>query len=754
MQVSEIKYLAPLGKSDHNVLSFDFNCYLDYSKPKQSPDYNKGDYENMRNKVRDSQWLRDYSKITADTTVEEKWNSLKDMLGGLRKEFVPMRSISGNPTWKDKDRVPLTKEIRDSIKKKNKAHRDWMKGTSSQENRLLYVRERNRTKSLIRNAKKQFEKAIAMQSNPKAFWKHVRRKLKTKPGIAPLYENVEDKESIKFKDEEKANILQTQFSSVFTKEPAGSVPLLEKRTNSTIQKLYITVAMVEEELDNLSPYKSIGPGETHPRMLKELKSIISGPIALLFNLTMERGVLPTDWKLAFVSPIHKKGSKNIAENYRPISLTAVLCKLMEKFVRSTILQYLLDNKLLSRRQFGFINGRSTTTQLLYFLDKCVNNIAEGGVVDTIYLDFAKAFDTVAHRRLLGKLSSYGIGGQLHDWIREFITGRSQVVQVNGSSSTSADVLSGIPQGSVLGPLLFVIYINDITDNLKSDSLLYADDTKIFRRIMCKKDAEELQSDLNMLEAWSRKWLLSFHPDKCHVLTLGKFENIQHTERYRVYDMELDHVFEEKDIGVIVDSDLSFAEHISTKVRVANAMVGLIRRSFSYLNGKTFKKLYTAHVRPHLEYAQAAWAPMSRKLINMLENVQIRATKLVDGFGNLDYAERLRRLDLPTLVYRRQRGDMIEVYKHFTKYDRDTISSSFRPKDRTSRRLNHNFQLHDLKAKDGVRGVHYKSFYQRVPSMWNNLDTTVVNSENVNKFKNNLDDFWRDARAKYDPTQSD
>ena len=219
-------------------------------------------------------------------------------------------------------------------------------------------------------------------------------------------------------------------------------------------------------------------------------------------------------------------------------------------------------------------------------------------------------------------------------------------------------------------------------------------------------------------------------------------------------MELDHVFEEKDIGVIVDSDLSFAEHISTKVRVANSMVGLIRRSFSYLNGKTFKKLYTAHVRPHLEYAQAAWAPMSRKLINMLENVQIRATKLVDGFGNLDYAERLRRLDLPTLVYRRQRGDMIEVYKHFTKYDRDTISSSFWPKDRTSRRLNHNFQLHDIKAKDGVRGVHYKSFYQRVPSMWNNLDTTVVNSENVNKFKNNLDDFWRDVRAKYDPTQSD
>ena len=507
--------------------------------------------------------------------------------------------------------------------------------------------------------------------------------------------------------------------------------------------------MVEDELDELSPNKSVGPDKIHPRLLKELASIISGPIAFLFNLSLERSVLPEDWKLAIISPIHKKGSKSVAENYRPISLTAILCKLMEKFVRSAILQHLLDNKLISKRQFGFINGRSTTTQLLYFLDHCVNDIAEGGVVDTIYLDFAKAFDTVAHRRLLGKLSSYGIGGKLHDWVREFVTGRTQIVRVNGSSSKPADVLSGIPQGSVLGPLLFVIYINDITDNLKSDSLLYADDTKIFRRIKSKEDAEKLQSDLNMLEEWSRKWLLKFHPDKCHVLTLGKFENIQHTERYRIYDTELDHVFEEKDLGLIVDSELSFSEHISTKVRTANAMVGLIRRSFSYLSGKSFKKLYTAHVRPHLEYAQAAWAPISKKLINMLENVQIRATKLVDGFGNLEYSKRLRRLDLPTLVYRRQRGDMIELYKHFTKYDKETISSSFRPKSRTSARLNHDLQLHELRAKDGVCGVHHKSFYQRSTKMWNELDTTVVKSENINTFKNNLDDFWRDVRVKYE-----
>ena len=152
-------------------------------------------------------------------------------------------------------------------------------------------------------------------------------------------------------------------------------------------------------------------------------------------------------------------------------------------------------------------------------------------------------------------------------------------------------------------------------------------------------------------------VIEFPPGKCHVLTLGRFENIRYTERYRICQKELEHVFEEKDLGVIMDSELNFTEHISSKIRIANAMVGLIRRSFSYLDCQSFKKMYTAVVRPHLEYAQAVWSPNSRKYINMLENVQIRATKLVDELGKMEYPERLKRLDLPTLLFRRLRGDM-------------------------------------------------------------------------------------------------
>ena len=749
MQVSEITHHAPLGKSDHSVVSFEFNCYLDFSKPKECFMYDKGDYKGMRNKLVNSEWLQEFTNADKDTPVQGKWDSLKTMIIELRDSFVPKRKISGKPRWVDNGSFPISPDIRMSIRSKSKTYREWMVD-GSEEARLRYVKERNRSKTLLRKSKKRFEKEIALRSknNPKAFWKHVRRKLKTKPGVAPLLENVSDKESIKFSDEDKANILQKQFSSVFIREADdGSVPLLARRTEASILNVPITNDMVMKELLRLDPCKSVGPDGIHPRMLSELANFICGPIAFLFNMILERGILPSDWKLATVSPIYKKGLKCIPENYRPISLTAILCKLMEKFVRSTILEHLRDNNLLSNRQFGFINGRSTTTQLLYFLEECVNKIAHGAVVDTIYLDFAKAFDTVAHRRLLGKLHAYGIEGQIFDWIKDFLTGRSQVVQVNGTRSALANVISGIPQGSVLGPLLFVIYINDILDNIESDGLLYADDTKIFRCITCKQDAQVLQSDLKALEDWSKKWLLSFHPEKCHVLTLGRFENIRYTERYRICQKELEHVFEEKDLGVIMDSELNFTEHISSKIRIANAMVGLIRRSFSYLDCQSFKKMYTAVVRPHLEYAQAVWSPNSRKYINMLENVQIRATKLVDGLSKMEYPERLKRLDLPTLLFRRLRGDMIELFKHFKSYDINTITSSFHPKERSLR--SHKFQLHERRAIDGVRGFHNKSFYHRTIKTWNRLPSWVVDSKNINSFKNNLDAFWKHNSVKFD-----
>ena len=232
-------------------------------------------------------------------------------------------------------------------------------------------------------------------------------------------------------------------------------------------------------------------------------------------------------------------------------------------------------------------------------------------------------------------------------------------------------------------------------------------------------------------------VVAFHPGKCHVLTLGKFQNITYTERYKMSKLELEHVFEEKDLGVIVDSEMKFEEHINSKVQKANSIIGLIRRSFSFLDELLFKQLYTAFVRPHLEYCQSAWVPHLKKHINMLENVQRRATKLVDGCKTLTYEERLRRLALPTFAFRRARGDMIELYKHFRVYDRLSLSNAFRPRTKLSRK--HDLQLEYTFPLDGVRGLQFNAFYFRTTKAWNNLPREVVDAESVNTFTNRLDE---------------
>ena len=751
MHVSEIEHFSPLGKSDHDVITFKFHCYLDYTKSKARYVFGKGDFEGMRNALKDDKWEKEFISSVNGKNVEELWNEIKSKFNELKYKFVP-NTKPRDSSWKKLGDYPIDKKLQDAVRRKHATHRRWMRNKkvdgTAELSRLEYTKARNLVTKLMRQAKRKIESEVAKKakSNPKAFWSHVNSKLKTRNGISPLLQDEKDKDSMKYSNVEKANILQKQFCSVFTKETEGGMPVLTNKTNVLISLIEVKREMVIEKIKEMNINKSCGPDNIHPRMLKELVDIMAGPIALLLNRTIHEGVIPIDWKKANVSPIFKKGSRSRASNYRPISLTSIVCKLMETFVKRRLLDHLVKENLLSAKQHGFISGRSTTTQLLSFLDKCLETTVTGGVVDSIYLDFAKAFDTVPHSRLLAKLRSYGIREQLLQWISVFLHDRTQVVVVNGEESFLGHVLSGIPQGSVLGPILFVIYINDILENINADGLLFADDTKIFRSIMSQEDALSLQEDPKRLEEWSQQWLLNFNPEKCHVLTLGKFENIRYTCRYRIYGNELEHVFDEKDLGVTIDSALSFEEHISEKVKKANSIMGLIRRSFSYLSCNLFRKLYMTFVRPHLEHAQAVWSPYLKKHINSIEKVQIRATKYVDGLKDLEYPDRLIKLDLPTMRYRRARGDMIELYKHFHTYDRDAICSKFQPKGRVSRK--HGFQLHERKAKDGIRGPQSNSFYYRSVSTWNKLPSKVVNVKDINDFKKNLDEHWQHQPWKF------
>ena len=252
------------------------------------------------------------------------------------------------------------------------------------------------------------------------------------------------------------------------------------------------------------------------------------------------------------------------------------------------------------------------------LDKWKKIINEGGTIDCVYFDFKKAFDKVPNQRLIYKAEQYGIKGDIINWIKSFWSSRTQQVVINGESSECKDMTSGIPQGSVLGPLLFVIFINDLLDEVKSDMYLFADDTKVFRRISTKEDEEILQKDINDMLKWADKWQLEFHPDKCVKISITNKEC--ENRNYKMNDITLRNVKQEKDIGAIVDNQLKFEDHMYEKIKKANNMMAL-RRSFIHLDEEMFLKLYKALVRRHLEYANVIWHPTKIKDITAIENVQ-------------------------------------------------------------------------------------------------------------------------------------
>ena len=398
------------------------------------------------------------------------------------------------------------------------------------------------------------------------------------------------------------------------------------------------------------------------------------------------------------------------------------------------MEHMVSTHQLHDAQHGFRPRRSCATQLLATLDDWSRAIEQGTTVDAIYLDFAKAFDTVPHRRLLCKLRSYGIGGRLLRWVESFLTDRKQRVVLNGAKSSWIDVRSGVPQGSVLGPLLFILFVNDLPDTVQCSVQMFADDTKLYLPVKNPSDAGALQADIDAALDWSRKWQLSFNADKCRVLHVGRPRNQQ---TYSMGDSLLEATDSERDLGVQVDIDLKFREHAATAVAKASQILGVIRRSCAHLDAVTLPVLYKSLVRPHLEYCNTVWGPFNRADQKRVERVQRRATKLVRAIKDLPYTERLRILGLPSLYYRRRRGDMIAVYQLLhggVDLDPDVFVSL--ATDGTTR--GHPWKLRKPRAETRIRR---SAFAVRVVNDWNSLPAPVVAANTLNTFKSKLDAHW-------------
>jgi hypothetical protein len=359
------------------------------------------------------------------------------------------------------------------------------------------------------------------KTNFKKFFGFIKHLKKDQQGVAPL----KDQGKLHSDNTTKANILNRQFQSVFTPKSPLSLKQLSKmsipdnNTPTPMPEITISTPGILKMLSNLKPNKAPGPDGIYPCILKELRNEIAPILQILFTKSLTSSQLPSEWLSANVAPIYKKGDKSSAINYRPISLTCICCKLMEHIVASNITKHLETQNTLFPLQHGFRANRSCETQLLMFTDELARSLQESHQIDTILLDFSKAFDKVSHEKLIYKLHSYGIHGSALFWIKSFLNNRTQKVILEGEESESAGVTSGVPQGSVLGPILFLAYINDLPEGVRSKVRLFADDTVVYLAITDPSQSSTLQADLGRLEEWERTWDMSFNPSKCVVLRI-------------------------------------------------------------------------------------------------------------------------------------------------------------------------------------------------------------------------------------------
>jgi len=701
--------------------------------------YHKGNYEKIISDLHDRDWDKEFN----GKSVEEMWELFLRSVLASRDRHILLKECR-----EKSDKGWMKPKIRKMISKRNKKWKRFSESPSF-ESKLRYNTIRNKVTREIRRAKEEQEKKIAekIKVDPKSFYAYVRNNSQTKVKVGPLSG---DQGQVVSDNLEMAKILNKFFSSTFTKEKLTNLPEPSKRAmkGRTLDFTDISIdeAKVRKTLDKLQDNKAAGVDGINSTFLKHSIDGMAYPLLRIFQESLQSGQVPKDWRLANVTALFKKGSKKEPGNYRPISLTSQIGKMFERILKDELVDFLESNALLYNSQHGFRKNKSCLTNLLEFLQEVSDGLDEGDPMDVIYLDFSKAFDKVPHKRLILKLKAVGIEGKVLRWIEAWLRDRRQRVVLNGECSEWADVTSGVPQGSVLGPILFLIFINDLDEGIINKILKFADDTKVIGRVGTQNQIEELRQDIKKLMKWSEDWQMMFNVDKCKVMHLGN-KNLE--VKYEMSGKELESVNEEKDLGVIISKDLKVAKQCGAAVKKGFQILGLISRSFVSRKKSLLLPLYKTLVRPHLDYCMQAWRPYLQKDIAALERVQRRATRMVEECKGLEYEDRLKRIGLTTLETRRVRGDLIEVFKilnnienidekHFFQRSTSVDVASGLTKTRGNA-----FKLYKKRVRLDV--VKY-GFGNRIVEEWNNLPDSVVQMGSVNTFKGNLDKFLRYNRG--------
>jgi hypothetical protein len=448
---------------------------------------------------------------------------------------------------------------------------------------------------------------------------------------------------------------------VFTADN-GVVPYKQLTSTVTQASLDISSQGILSLLNNLNVKKAIGPDNIASRLLKQFSTSLSPIFQRFFTYSLSKTTVPSVWRKADICPVFKRGNVTQPLNYRPIALTSVICKQMEHIIAKHIRNFLDEQSILVDEQHGFRAHRSCESQLLTTVHDIASMIDQNNNVDAVILDFSKAFDKVSHPKLLSKLEFYGINRDIIGWIASWLGGRSQTVVIDGHRSTEAPVLSGVPQGSVLGPLLFIIFINDIVESCSGSIRLFADDALLYRPVSTQSQAQELQKDLDGLSEWSNHWQMEFNAKKCEVIHFSR-STTSSCASYHLNGTVLDQVTTVKYLGVTISGSMDWNVHIQQTVRKATGLLAMLQRQTQFCTPKTRLTLYKTIVRPTLDYASCVWSPHFQYQIKGLEKVQRRAVRWIKSLKGYDSVTgAMAELNLEPLEERRFLRDTAVLHK--------------------------------------------------------------------------------------------
>ena len=719
--ITQVEVGEHLGNSDHKTVFCRVGILVEPEDPsyRVRPNLRRADFERFNRNLRDLQ-------PQPPGTVEEMWSGFKANFLAIQADCIPNKQVGGtakvNPKW-------YNPTIDREIKERKRLYR-IQEETPTEACKARYTQKRTEVKRIVRRAKvaEEHRVALACKDNPKEFFGYVNSRKPVRARLGPLRTD----QGMVTSDAGVANEFNRYFASVFTAGEDDDIPAPDIIYDG--EDRLLEIQCTEEEIANkvgkLDPSKAPGSDGFLPKVLKSTKAGVVPHLLQIFNKSLEEGEVPDDMRMADVTPIHKKGPVDLTENFRPISLTSVPGRILESIVKDNMVVHLEQHNLITDSQHGFRSGRSCLTNLLEFFNHMLAEFDRSRAIDVVYLDFKKAFDKVPHKRLLAKVEALGIGGTVLRWLKSWLNNRKQRVVVNGASSEFTAITSGVPQGSVLGPLLFLIYINDLDSGLVSRVAKFADDTKLGA---CAADPEAirgLQTDLAKVGDWSDKWLMPFNNDKCHVLHFGTRNP---RTAYTLQGSPVSEAASEKDLGVLITNDLKFSAQCIAAEKKANRILGYIKRQFNYRNKQTVLTLYHALVRPILEYAVQFWSPTLVADITRLEKVQARATKLIPEIRHKGYQRRLNDLGLFTLEKRRLRGQLIETFKILKGFDKVDHNLFFTLNENPTR--NHGWKVIPPRYHTAAYG---NIMTVRICNVWNRLPEVVVNSNSVESFKRRLD----------------